>query len=127
MHLVEITVDDYEPDDTRDQASVIEINGDPQLRSFSSGNDTDWVRFEVDEGRYPTGAALRMHTQGDIDTYMVLYDQFGSELFRNDDGGFGYNAMLERNLAPGSYYLEMYPLYLDGLDNEYTLVVEEVR
>lgn len=122
---VEVVIDEYEPDDSQRQARPVEINGQPQLRTFSSETDVDWVLLEVDSEAFPTGASLRMYTDGEVDTYMVLYDQFGSELSRSDDDGFGFNAMIDQRLAPGSYYVELYPLYLEGMDGEYTFAVDE--
>jgi len=84
-------------------------------------DDTDWVKFEiVNEGRY------LIRTAGDLDTYMVLYDGRGDMIEENDDGD-DYNAMIERYLSPGTYYINVYPYSSAGPDDIYELSVEPVR
>lgn len=125
ISINEMITDEYEPDDQQGQAQSVEIGAQPQLRSFSSDSDVDWIRLEISADEYPSGAAVRMYTNGDIDTYMILYDRSESELARSDDDGFAYNAMIDRRLAPGTYYVEVYPLYLDTMNGEYTFAVDE--
>ena len=122
--IVEVISDEYEPDDSQAQARAAELGGAPQTRSFSSDSDVDWVFFEVDSAEYPEGTTVRMFTEGYLDTYMILYNDFGSEIARSDDDGTDYNALIERRLAPGRYFVELYPLYLDGTSGTYTFIVD---
>ena len=80
--------DEFEDDSSMISASQITADGVPQRRSFSPMGDVDWVQFDVrSEGTY------LIRTQGDIDTYMELYDGQGNMIEENDDGD-DYNAMI---------------------------------
>ncbi len=122
--VVEIATDIFEPDDTQDQARALEFGAEPQIRTFSSDIDVDWAVIEVDPAIYPEGVSVRAYTGGDLDTYVILYNEFGSELARSDDDGVDYNALIEQRLAPGRYFLEIYPLYLAEMSGSYTLMLE---
>lgn len=122
--IVEVITDEFEPDDSQAQAQSAELGGAPQTRSFSSDSDVDWVFFDIDAETYPNGTTVRMFTEGYLDTYMILYNDFGSEIARSDDDGTDYNALIERQLAPGRYFVELYPLYLDGTSGTYTFVID---
>lgn len=121
-----ITLDSFEPDNDRTSAGTIEINGSPQRRTFSSESDEDWIRLEVPravEG-VSSGAEttrISIETYGDIDTYMVLYDDRNTELASSDDDGYGLNARIERSFSPGTYFLQITPLYLDAVETEYSV------
>ncbi|MDC7240540.1 MAG: PPC domain-containing protein [Spirochaetales bacterium] len=113
--------DEYEDDDTMETASIIEIDGEPQVRSFSPVGDVDWVKFQVErDGNY------RMRTMGDIDTYMELYDGDGYLIEENDDAD-DYNAAIVRRLRPGTYYMKVYPYGTASIFDNYRLVVETQR
>jgi hypothetical protein len=47
---------------------------------------------------------LRM-SSSEFDTYLYLLDGAGNVLAENDDSGGGYNSLIRRHLAPGSYSL----------------------
>ncbi len=113
--------DEYEDDHTIETASLIEIDGQPQLRTFSPAGDIDWVSFQVEtEGNY------LMKTAGDIDTYMEFYNGDGTLLEDNDDAD-DHNAMIMRRLSPGTYYMKVTP-YDSASSNEiYELSVERLR
>jgi hypothetical protein len=76
--------DEYEPDDTQDQASTIEVNS-YQVHDLHVTGDHDWVCFQAVSG---TNYVVETFNLGDwIDTYIALYDVEGSLLAENDDGG----------------------------------------
>ncbi|MDF1569570.1 MAG: PPC domain-containing protein [Spirochaetaceae bacterium] len=113
--------DSFEPDDDMSQASGIETNTAPQRRTFSPPGDVDWVRFEVSSpGNY------RIRTQGEIDTYMELYDESGVMIAENDDGE-NYNAMIEYRLDRGTFYISVSPYGAANPDEVYELIVNSLN
>lgn len=112
MGTVETLIqDEYEPDDSRDQARALELGGGTQQRRFTGSNDVDWVTITVPEGG-SDGARVVIETYGDVDTYLRLEDDNGTQIDYSDDDGSGFNARIEAALAPGVYWVEMTPLYL---------------
>ena len=57
---------------------------------------------------------------------MELYDGNGNMIEENDDGD-DYNAIIDRNLSPGTYYINVYPYGSAGPDDIYELSVEQIR
>lgn len=113
--------DEFEDDNSMISASRIGTLGESQRRNFTPMGDEDWVQFDVQtEGRY------LIKTEGELDTYMELYDGNGNMVEENDDGE-DYNAMIERNLTVGKYYIKVYPYSSVGPDDYYELSVEKVR
>jgi len=113
--------DEFEDDNSMISASLIRADGTVQRRNFTPAGDIDWVQFEVSNpGRY------LIKTAGDLDTYIELYDGRGDLIEENDDGS-DYNAMIERYLDSGSYYLKVYPYGSAGPDDIYELSVEPLR
>jgi hypothetical protein len=77
--------DSFEPDDTFAQASPIETDGTLQAHTLTPADDRDYVSFEVESGtRYTVETA---GLGADCDTVLTLYDEDGTELAWNDDGG----------------------------------------
>ena len=122
--MANITVpvlDSFESDNDMSEASVIEINAAPQKRTFSPPGDVDWVGFNVSSpGDY------RMRTQGEIDTYMELYDESGVLIAENDDGD-DYNAMIDYSLERGTYYIAVSPYGPVNPDDVYELIVRPLN
>jgi len=80
----ELDVDSFEPDDTTGQANEIVTDGRPQTHTLSPGGDRDYVSFQTREGM---GYTIETGNLGDAcDTVLILYDQDGTELDRDDDG-----------------------------------------
>jgi len=76
--------DEYEPDDTWQQASPIEVNGTPQSHNFHIPGDQDYVKFGAEAGKVYTIRTLNL-SQGN-DTILILYDTNGTtQLEYNDD------------------------------------------
>jgi hypothetical protein len=103
--LVQITPDEYEPDDEPSSAKSIEI-GTPQQHTFHTGNDVDWVKFQVTRsGRYTIRA--RGVISNRLDTYIELYNAGLNLIAEDDDGGESYDARLSLRLDNGLYYLKV--------------------
>lgn len=76
--------DDYEPDDTMAEAREIEV-GDTQTHSIHVEGDHDWLSFQAAEG---TTYVIETSNLGlEMDTIVFLYDQSGTEVAQDDDGG----------------------------------------
>jgi hypothetical protein len=118
VETVRIEHDEYEPDGTAENASLLEWNDSPQRRTFSSESDVDWVRLEVPPG---DRRQVVVETFGDVDTYMTLYDENRGEIAYSDDDGYGMNARIDQQLAGGTYFVEIRPLYLSEPGGEYAL------
>jgi len=118
-YLKDVVRDEYENDNTMEEASEIEISGYEQVRTFMPADEEDWVRFEVRQsGEY------MMKTTGPIDTYLTLYSESGDYLMDDDDSGYDGNAQIEIRLEPGTYYLQV-TQYEGGGNSEdsYSLIV----
>jgi cysteine-rich repeat protein len=133
-----------EPNESLDTATPLSItNGEGFVTAtHRSEPDVDFYRLTVPTG----GRSLRAEiTEGSaterceslgIDTLLTLRDANGTELVVNDDGGRGYCSRLDgrgstpddfgaRNLAAGTYYLEVrsQPPSGDGAIFDYRLSV----
>jgi hypothetical protein len=77
--------DSFEPDDSLAQASAIETDGARQAHTLNPAGDRDYVAFHVEAG---TTYAVETGGLGpDCDTLLTLYDQDGTPLAEDDDGG----------------------------------------
>jgi len=77
-------LDAYEPDDTWQQARLIEINGAMQTHNFHTGDDQDYVKFVAQAGYVYTIRTLNLSAGND--TTLTLYDTDGiTQLEYNDD------------------------------------------
>ncbi len=74
--------DEYEPDDTMEQASAI-LLGIPQTHNIHEAGDRDWVFFEAIEGQ--TYVIETSNLRGGMDTIIFLHDEEGQKLAENDD------------------------------------------
>jgi hypothetical protein len=75
--------DEYEPDDTLSEASAIQSDGTPQLHTFHTSNDVDYVSFAAEEGVEYT---IQTGNLGPgCDTIIYIYDEAGTELDYDDD------------------------------------------
>ena len=117
--FVNATPDQYEPDDSRGEASSISF-GEPQTKNFTPSDDLDWVTFELFETR-----TVIISTSGDVDTYLKLFDRVGNMIAEDDDGGGDYNAYIERMLQRGKYYVRVHQVEGDSVFGaEYGLEIE---
>lgn len=69
-------------------------------RTIHSSNDEDWFLIVP-----ASGGLLSMESSGDMDTYMELYDDSGSLLDEDDDGGDSANAAIEYFAEAGIRYI----------------------
>jgi ribosomal protein S11 len=76
--------DEYEPDDSRAQASLITV-GETQTHNRHVAGDEDWISFEVQQGITYVVQTLNLGVEAD--TVIYLYDAQGNELAFDDDGG----------------------------------------
>ncbi len=98
--------DDFEPDDTPQQAGVIIINDpDTQLHNFYVAGDQDWVKFYAISGEKYAVEALNASPQADV--VVALYDTDGVTLLKSsDDFDKGEDELLNWTAAiDGIYYV----------------------
>ena len=121
-YTVQILPDEYEPDDDSSTAKWINI-GTPQQHTFHTGDDVDWVKFQITQpGRYTIRA--RGVATTDLDTHIELFDKDLTSIAKDDDGGEGYDSRLSLRLESGLYYLKVKCLD-DDPDEPYTISIEE--
>jgi hypothetical protein len=77
-------VDEYEPDDSAEQATRVEI-GETQRHNRHVSADEDWISFRAEPGQTYVIATSRLGERAD--TVLYLYDREGNELALDDDGG----------------------------------------
>lgn len=104
LNIEETRIEDQamEPNDSMEQAYHL-IEPGTYHGFFMSDEDADWYRIRVAS----QNMSLRIYTEGDQDTYIVLYDENGNEITRDDDSGSSYNARITYAAAPGTYYIEV--------------------
>ena len=79
-----VVPDEWEPDDTPEDASPIEMGG-VQAHNLHVTGDHDWLYFEGEPGG---SYVIETSNLGrEIDTVVSLYDSTGNELALDDDGG----------------------------------------
>jgi hypothetical protein len=114
--------DAYEDDNSRATAKDISAGAQAQERTFSDSDDIDWVRITITEAGVYT-----IYTQandGELDSYMELYDDEYDLIADDDDSGGNYDARIRLRLEPGTYYLKIRCLDVDLIeDNRYTLQI----
>jgi hypothetical protein len=105
VERVQVAPDEYESDDDFSAAKDISI-GTPQQHNFNSGDDVDWVKFQVTEaGRYIIRA--RGVESNSLDTYIELFDDNRNSIDEDDDGGDNLDSRLSVRLQSGTYYLSV--------------------
>jgi hypothetical protein len=117
--------DQFENDDTQGAAKNI-LPGSSQERNFTDGSDEDWARLVITRpGTYEIRAEA---TDSMLDTFLILTDKDGEEIFEDDDSGGNFDACITADLSPGTYYINVTTLDEGPLeDNVYTLSVAELR
>ncbi|MBB6481683.1 hypothetical protein [Spirochaeta isovalerica] len=119
-YLKDVVRDEYESDNSMEEAGDIQVNGPEQWRTFMPAGEEDWARFTVDEA-----GEFLIKTTGPIDTYITLYDRFGEFVAEDDDGGNENNALISQRLDPGVYYVRVTQYEGDGnSEDSYTLSVK---
>ena len=99
-------IDQYEPDDSPEQASRIAV-GETQSHNRHVSGDEDWLSFEVQPGITYTVQTINLG--GHADTVIYLYDEGGAELVFDDDGGYeSWASRLEwMTQEPGILYVKI--------------------
>ena len=121
VYTMDVIKDEYENDNSMDEASSIEANGEAQERTFMPSNEEDWIRFVVDEP-----AEYMIKTTGPIDTYITLYDKYGEFVYEDDDSGNDNNALISERLDEGVYYILVSQYEGDGnVEDSYFLSVRK--
>jgi len=115
--------DAYEPNDSRETATLIPVlaNGAQIEANFHNDSDIDWYRFSL------TGPErdVRIATSGDQDTLMELFSANGQSLLEDDDSGENYNARIQTKLGAGTYFVKIYDF--DNASGPYTLTISFVE
>ncbi|NOY63754.1 MAG: M6 family metalloprotease domain-containing protein, partial [Gammaproteobacteria bacterium] len=99
--------DQYEPDNSSDQASTIQ-SGASQTHSIAPVSDVDWMTFTLSDD-----SAVTLESSGASgDSRMWLYDAALSEIEFDDDDGVGLFSRIDRlcgatALAAGRYYVKV--------------------
>jgi hypothetical protein len=121
VETISIPPDEYENDD--DFASAKDISpGTPQRHTFTTGDDVDWVKFQISQpGSYTIHA--RGVNSPRLDTYIELYDSNRNSVDEDDDGGEDMDARLSVRLPAGTYYLKVECLDEEP-DQPYTISVD---
>ena len=109
-----VELDEYEPNNSMDEATLIELNS-TQSHSLFMSDEIDWFTFTLENADN-----INFETYGDMDTYVIMYDSQGNTIQESDDDGTGYNGKISMYLKSGVYYCTV-TLYSSGSDvTEYT-------
>jgi hypothetical protein len=92
-------VDEYEPDDSPDRATRVEV-GETQRHNRHVSADEDWISFRAEAGRTYVVETSRLGERAD--TVLYLYDREGNELALDDDGAVEERASRLEWTAPDS-------------------------
>ena len=88
-------------------------------KNFTPADDQDWVTFDLSET-----STILIRTTGDVDTYIKLFDRLGNMVAEDDDSGGDYNALIERLLQRGQYFLRIHQVEGDAVFGaEYSLIL----
>ena len=114
--------DTYENDDEISSAKDIRV-GESQERTFTYSDDVDWVRLRITQ---PAVYEIKSTAaDGILDSYLELYDSNENLIDEDDDSGGDFDALISTRLNPGTYYIKVYCIDSDPLDdNRYTLSVQ---
>ena len=118
-YLIDIVKDEYENDNSMEEARLYEANDPPQERTFMPANEEDWIKLVVNQrGEYI------IKTTGPMDTYLTLYDRYGEFVYEDDDSGNDNNALISEMLDEGVYYIQVTQYEGDGnVEDSYFLSV----
>jgi hypothetical protein len=106
----------HEPNNSSGNASPFDVGYEAsQQHAIFPAGDVDWISFSVQAGSYYvvetySVAGYGMNGQGDVDTYLYLYDTDGSTvLFEDDDGGQGkgFSKIAFQPAEDGTYYIRV--------------------
>jgi S1-C subfamily serine protease len=92
----------FEPNDTMEAAIFIDLETVIDT-TFNKNGDVDWYKFTIPSG----GGQITIYTDGNIDTFITLYDNRDRILGEFDDNDFDYNAGFTRDLPEGIFYIKV--------------------
>ena len=100
--LIEIT------DAAGDQSTIYNITiGSTLEGQHSNSFDTDWYRVQLTQGETYSFAEMGTGIHSLSDTYLNLYDAFGTFVMGDDNSGPGYSSSITYTaLNSGTYYLD---------------------
>lgn len=121
---VPLVADDY-PADPSTPGSV--FVGGFVTGTIEQADDSDWFALQLANGQTVDLSLEGVDTGGgDLgDPLLVLYDQFGNEIDRNDDGGEGLNSFLTFTAPSGGTYYVAADAFSSSTGS-YTLYVDDV-
>ena len=116
----------YEPNNTSQTASKIELNAGAQ-GMFLGGGDEDWYTFTLDETQIVTISLDEGVGSGYTTFNRVLYNS-RLEVYNNSKGqyGDGHWETLTAGLEPGTYYIRAYREQTFDSGSPYSLSVSSV-
>jgi len=102
--------------DSADGAEYLQAGGEGRTSTIGAPGDVDWFVIETIEGR-PYRFVVDGFDDGSgnvlVDPILVLYDQQGQEIARDDDGGLGFGSYLTHLSAAGGPFFAAVSSY-DG-------------
>ena len=98
----EFEPDEYEPDDSPEDAHELIPGEEPQVRSLHHAADIDWTYIEL-----AAGDRVALFTLGSTcDPVLILYGPDGTGLAADDDSGQGLNAFIDYTVGEsGTHYV----------------------
>lgn len=123
-----VTLTPGEVGDSADGAEYLQPGLEGRTSLIGSPGDVDWYVIETIEGRpyrfyldgFDNGAGDAL-----ADPLLVLYDQSGQEVVRDDDGGIGFNAYLTFASPTGGPYFAAVSSYDGQSTGRYALRVSD--
>jgi PKD repeat protein len=111
LHVTPSGPDAYEPDDTFDQASWIEMNETQEHSISNSGADIDWVKFNITS---PQVVAVYTTIPNNVfgDTVIALFNSSGVPYYplATNDDYYNLSSLIQMYLTPDTYYVEVWSL-----------------
>jgi hypothetical protein len=118
--------DQYEDDNTFDNATLIEIKGTPQEHTIHARTDEDWLKFEAQPGY---GYQITTDNVGfDIDIALELYETGGNIQVETKNRGFeGEGEQIDYVAqSEGIYYIKVRHTGFFGDNTGYSIRVNEI-
>jgi len=117
--------DVYEPDNSSNQASAINLDSETQSHTFHTSGDVDYIKFNVQGDKEYSIETSNL--QGGADTEIFLYDSNGISLldWDNDSGGRKASQIGYTFPASGTYYAGVREKSGSGIGS-YDISVREV-
>ncbi|MEE2755141.1 MAG: PPC domain-containing protein [Myxococcota bacterium] len=113
---------EFDPNDTRDEATRIAFNGDAIEGLQICNDDDDWYRLVVPANQASWAMTVSATFRAGVDIDIYLYDNFGNLVASSTTPEQVTEVIEVRFTAPGSYYLRVDQFSSDRLvDTEYSL------